>query len=151
VYLTQADHNAKHLSSETRKSQDDNVVQTLNVTIAAINATKELVPVNLAKGILGTIANILSTVQVRSIHILANCRGWIIGCVQSAIKNKSDFLAIINMCDVIRGVLEEATEGTTEDDLRGSFGNALSKLSLLAEPISPALKTDDSVTDQSTA
>jgi hypothetical protein len=71
--------------------------------------------------------------------------------VQSVIKNKSDFLAIINMCDVIRGVLEEAAEGTTEDDLRGSFGNALLKLNLLAKPISPALKTDDSVTDQSTA
>jgi hypothetical protein len=71
--------------------------------------------------------------------------------VQSVIKNKSDFLAIINMCDTIRGILEGATEDTTEDHLQGSFGNALSRLSLLAKPISPARKTDDSVTDQSTA
>jgi hypothetical protein len=39
--------------------------QLLGVTIAAINATKDLVPIDLAKGILGTIANILAVAQVR--------------------------------------------------------------------------------------
>ncbi|OAX36390.1 hypothetical protein K503DRAFT_858020 [Rhizopogon vinicolor AM-OR11-026] len=93
------------------KMKDDTVVQALKVTIAAVNTTKDLVPIDLAKGILGTIANILNIVQ-------------------SVIENKSDFQVIINMCDAIRGVLEEATEGATEDDLRGSVGKALSKLNV---------------------
>jgi hypothetical protein len=39
--------------------------QLLGVTIAAINVTQNLVPVDLAKGILRTVANILMIVQVR--------------------------------------------------------------------------------------
>jgi len=39
--------------------------QLLGVTISAVNATKDLVPIDLAKGILGTIANILTLAQVR--------------------------------------------------------------------------------------
>jgi hypothetical protein len=39
--------------------------QLLGVTIAAINTTKDLVPIDLARGILGTIANILIIAQVR--------------------------------------------------------------------------------------
>ncbi|KAG2030208.1 hypothetical protein BDR03DRAFT_202742 [Suillus americanus] len=51
------------------------MAEQLGVTIAAINATKVLVPIPLAQGILETIANILTITQ-------------------SAIKNKSDFQAI---------------------------------------------------------
>ncbi|KAG1724363.1 hypothetical protein EDB19DRAFT_1834219 [Suillus lakei] len=82
-----------------------------SVTISAINATKDLVPTDLAKGILGTIANIL---------ILA----------QSVIKNKSDFLAIVKKCEAIRKVLERATKDATEDDLQGSLGDALFELNI---------------------
>lgn len=47
--------------SESKESQDNgnDVIHPLGVTISAINATKDLVPTDLAKGILGTIANIL--------------------------------------------------------------------------------------------
>ncbi|KAG2143129.1 P-loop containing nucleoside triphosphate hydrolase protein [Suillus cothurnatus] len=98
-------------SSTSRNKKDDNVIQLLGVTISAINATKDLVPTDLAKGILGTIANIL---------ILA----------QSVIKNKSDFLAIVKKCETIRNVLERVTKDATEDDLQGSLGNALSELNI---------------------
>ncbi|KAG1733921.1 uncharacterized protein EDB91DRAFT_1084306 [Suillus paluster] len=69
--------NVKQPSSEPKVSQDENVSQLLDATIAAINITKDLILINLAKGILGTVANIL---------IIA----------QSVIKNKSDFLAIVD-------------------------------------------------------
>jgi hypothetical protein len=50
--------------------------------------------------------------------------------VKLVIKNKSDLLAIINKCDAVRRVLERATtNGVTEDNLRGSFGDALLHLS----------------------
>ncbi|KAG2354830.1 hypothetical protein BDR07DRAFT_1494014 [Suillus spraguei] len=55
---------SKQPSSETQLSQDDNVSQILGAAISAINATKELVPIDLAKGILGTVANILTIAQL---------------------------------------------------------------------------------------
>ncbi|KAG2059299.1 hypothetical protein BDR06DRAFT_993919 [Suillus hirtellus] len=102
--------NVKELSSETKELlQDDNAMQLLNVTITAINITKDLVPIDLAKGILGTVANIL---------IIA----------QSVIKNQSDFQAIVDKCETIREILERATKHATDDDLRGYLGHALSQL-----------------------
>ncbi|KAG1718087.1 hypothetical protein EDB19DRAFT_1026872 [Suillus lakei] len=100
--------NATELSSETNEPQDD-VIHLLGVTISAINATKDLIPINLAKGILGMIANILTTAQ-------------------SVIKNKSDFVALVDKCETIRDILEKATKDATDDDLRGYLGHALSQL-----------------------
>ncbi|KAG0693020.1 P-loop containing nucleoside triphosphate hydrolase protein [Suillus ampliporus] len=105
------DSNATQPSPETKDSQDDNVNQVLGATIAAINITKDLVPIDLAKGILGTVANILSIAQ-------------------SVIKNKSDFLVIAHKCETIRKVLERATKNATADDLLGSLGDALSELNI---------------------
>ncbi|KAG2126921.1 hypothetical protein DEU56DRAFT_534204 [Suillus clintonianus] len=101
----------KESSSETKESQDgsNNVIQLLGATIAAINITRDLVPIDLAKGILGTIANIL---------IIA----------QSVIKNQSDFQAIVEKCETIREILERATKDATDDDLQGYLGHALSQL-----------------------
>ncbi|KIK40487.1 hypothetical protein CY34DRAFT_807170 [Suillus luteus UH-Slu-Lm8-n1] len=100
---------SKQLALEIEEEQDDSMSQLLGVTIAAINTTKDLVPIDLARGILGTIANIL---------IIA----------QSVIKNKSDFQAIADKCETIRQILERATKDATEDDLRGHLGHALSQL-----------------------
>ncbi|KAG2360401.1 hypothetical protein BDR07DRAFT_1487061 [Suillus spraguei] len=100
---------SKQSSFETKKSQDDSVTQLLDATILAINTTKDLVPIDLAKGILGTIANILTLAQ-------------------SVIKNKSDFQGIAEKCETIREILERVTKGTTEDDLRGYLGHALAQL-----------------------
>ncbi|KAG1724146.1 uncharacterized protein EDB91DRAFT_1269361 [Suillus paluster] len=103
--------NAKQPSSEPKDSLDNNVSQLLGATIAAINVMKDLVPINLAKGILGMIANILIIVQ-------------------SVIKNKSDFLAIVDRCETIREILERATKGATDNNLRGYLGHALSQLNV---------------------
>ncbi|KAG0702673.1 hypothetical protein DFH29DRAFT_875054 [Suillus ampliporus] len=83
--------------------------QLLGATIAAITLTRDLIPINLAKGILGTVANIL---------VIA----------QSVIKNQSDFQAIVDKCKTIREILERTTKGTTNNDLRGYLGHALSQL-----------------------
>ncbi|KAG0697448.1 hypothetical protein DFH29DRAFT_149125 [Suillus ampliporus] len=116
------DSNAKQSSSETKDSQEDNVNQLLGATIAAINVTKDLVPIDLAKGILGTVANILSIAQ-------------------SVIKNKSDFLVLANKCETIRKALERATKNATEDDLRGSLGDALSELNISVNRINSDVAT----------
>jgi hypothetical protein len=74
------------------------------------------VPINLAKGILGTIANILIIAQVRWPNS-ANI-GEVLPSptsMQSVIKNKSDFQAIIDKCEAIRQILERATKDATEE------------------------------------
>ncbi|KAG2071831.1 hypothetical protein BDR04DRAFT_1154107 [Suillus decipiens] len=96
-------------SSETKQSQDDSVTQLLGITIATISTMKDLVPIALAQGILGTIANILTIVQ-------------------SVIKNKSNFQVIADKCKAIREIVEQATKGVTEDDLQGYLEHALSQL-----------------------
>ncbi|KAG2035403.1 hypothetical protein BDR03DRAFT_1093177 [Suillus americanus] len=103
--------NAQQPSSATKESQDDNASQLLGATIVAINVTKNLVPIDLAKGILGTVANILMTVQ-------------------SVIKNKSDFLVIVNQCKTIKEILERVTKDTTNDNLPEPLAHALSELNL---------------------
>ncbi|KAG2143110.1 hypothetical protein BD769DRAFT_1772188 [Suillus cothurnatus] len=100
---------SKQPAPETEESQDDSMSQLLSVTIAAINATKDLVPIDLAKGILRTIANILTLAQ-------------------SVIKNKSDFQVIADKCETIRGILESATKEATNDDLQGHLRHALTQL-----------------------
>ncbi|KAG0695415.1 hypothetical protein DFH29DRAFT_1005488 [Suillus ampliporus] len=109
LILTQKSPNAKQLFSETKDSQDDSVSQLLNTTIVAINLTKDLVPIALAKGILGTVASILIVAQ-------------------SVIKNRSDFQAMVDMCETIREILERTTKDATATDLRGNLGHALSQL-----------------------
>ncbi|KAG2035418.1 hypothetical protein BDR03DRAFT_1012587 [Suillus americanus] len=100
---------SKQPAPETEESEDDSISHLLGVTIVAINATKDLVHIDLAKGILGTIANILTLAQ-------------------SVIKNKSDFQAIADKCETIREILGRATKEATEDDLRGHLGHALTQL-----------------------
>jgi len=56
---------SKQSTHETEESQDDTVSQLLGVTIAAISVTRDLVPIDLVKAILGTVANILTIAQVR--------------------------------------------------------------------------------------
>ncbi|KAG1899726.1 uncharacterized protein F5891DRAFT_394263 [Suillus fuscotomentosus] len=99
----------KQPSSEIKESQAENMSQLLNVTIAGINAVQTVVPSDLAKGILGTVANILMVVQ-------------------SVIKNKSDFRAIVNKCKTIGEILERVTKDTTNDNLPRYLVHALSTL-----------------------
>ncbi|KAG1805893.1 hypothetical protein EV424DRAFT_1578187, partial [Suillus variegatus] len=85
-------------SKESKESQTENMSQLLDVTIAGISAVQIVVPSDLAKGILGTVANILITVR-------------------SVIKNKSDFRAIVKKCETIGEILKRVTKDTTDDNL----------------------------------
>ncbi|KAG1893511.1 uncharacterized protein F5891DRAFT_1196361 [Suillus fuscotomentosus] len=96
----------KQPSSQIQESQAKNMSQLLNVTIAGINAVQTVVPSDLAKGILRTVANILMVVQ-------------------SVIKNKSDFRAIVNKCKTIGEILKRVTKDTTNDNLPRYLVHAL--------------------------
>ncbi|KAG0702571.1 hypothetical protein DFH29DRAFT_999267 [Suillus ampliporus] len=116
------DPNAKQSSSEAKNEQDDIVIQSLGVAISAINATKDLVPIDLAKGILGMVANILTIAQL-------------------VIKNKSDFQAIVDKCETIREILERSTKDATDDDLPGYLRHALSQLNISVNRINSEVST----------
>ncbi|KAG0692360.1 hypothetical protein DFH29DRAFT_1047824 [Suillus ampliporus] len=103
--------NAKQPTSETKDSPNDNVNQVLGPIIAAINVTRDLVRFDLARGILGAVADILTMVQ-------------------SVIKNKSDFLVMANQCETIKRVLDEVIKDDTADDPQGSLRHALSELNM---------------------
>ncbi|KAG1821450.1 hypothetical protein EV424DRAFT_826734 [Suillus variegatus] len=103
-------------SKESKESQAENMRQLLDVTIAGISAVQTVVPSDLAKGVLGTVASILITVQ-------------------SVIKNKSDFQAIVKKCKTIGEILERATNDTTDDNLPGYLAHALSELDSLVNDI----------------
>ncbi|KAG1842460.1 hypothetical protein C8R48DRAFT_39347 [Suillus tomentosus] len=99
----------KQPSSESKESLAENMAQLLDVTIAGISAVQTVVPSDLAKGVLGTVASILITVK-------------------SVIKNKSDFRAIVKKCKTIGEILKRATKDTTDDNLPGYLAHALSEL-----------------------
>ncbi|KAG2108980.1 uncharacterized protein F5147DRAFT_160763 [Suillus discolor] len=106
----------KQPTSEIKESQAENMSQLLDVTIAGISAVQIVVPSDLAKGVLGTVVSILMTVQ-------------------SVIKNKSAFLALVNKCKTIGEILERATKDTTDDNLPGYLAHALSELNSLVNDI----------------
>ncbi|KAG2059330.1 hypothetical protein BDR06DRAFT_1003456 [Suillus hirtellus] len=106
----------KQPSSEIKESQAKNTSQLLNVTIAGINAVQIVIPSDLAKGVLGTVASILITVQ-------------------SVIKNKSNFWVIVEKCKTIGEILKRATKDTTDNNLPGYLAHALSELNLLVDDI----------------
>ncbi|KAG1805863.1 hypothetical protein EV424DRAFT_1578094 [Suillus variegatus] len=106
----------KQPSSELKESQAKNMNQLLDVTIAGINTVKIVVPSDLAKGVLGTVANILMTVQ-------------------SVIKNKSDFQVIVKKCKTIGEILKRATKDTTDDNLPEYLAHALLELKSLVNDI----------------
>ncbi|KAG1845934.1 hypothetical protein C8R48DRAFT_677965 [Suillus tomentosus] len=70
---------------------------------------ENVVPSDLAKGVLGTVASILMTVQ-------------------SAIKNKSDFRTIVKKCETIGEILKRVTKDTTDDNLPRYLAHALSEV-----------------------
>ncbi|KAG2065566.1 hypothetical protein BDR04DRAFT_1174363 [Suillus decipiens] len=102
--------------SETKRSRDDGVIQLLDGTIAVIDTAKGVVSILLARGILETIANILTVVK-------------------TVIKNKSDFQAIANKCKTIGERLKSATKDATADDLPEYLGRALFRLKELVNNI----------------
>jgi len=51
--------------NEPYDKDDSHAVDLLGPTITAINTAKDLIPIDLVKGILGTVANILTIAQVR--------------------------------------------------------------------------------------
>ncbi|KAG2075879.1 hypothetical protein BDR04DRAFT_1149610 [Suillus decipiens] len=119
--------------SETKRSQDDIVIQLLGIAITAINTTKDLVPIactsarhlrnncqhfDYCAGVLSQLSQILVKPNVY---------------LQSVIKNEFDFRVIANKCETIKEILERVTKGATNDNLPRYLMHATSQLNIVKE------------------
>ncbi|KAF5368697.1 hypothetical protein D9615_010312 [Tricholomella constricta] len=114
-------HGRHCLASTTRKftltagpipntdPSNDRVMSTLDNAIGAINIVTELVPFELAKGVLSTVSGILILVK-------------------TTISNQNDFLELAEQCHKITLLIWRATTGVPESDISPAIRRALSEL-----------------------
>ncbi|KAF5368715.1 hypothetical protein D9615_010318 [Tricholomella constricta] len=88
---------------------NDRVMSTLNNAIGTINVVKELVPFDLAKGVLSTVSGILTLVK-------------------TTITNQKDFLELAEQCHKISLLIWRATDGVPESHISPVIRSALSEL-----------------------
>ncbi|TFY63415.1 hypothetical protein EVG20_g6323 [Dentipellis fragilis] len=94
-------------AEETR--HNDRVISTLNNSIDTVNIVKDLVPLDIARGVLGAVAGILTTVR-------------------DTVQNKNDFTELTDRCHKIGLVLWRATSATPDGELSPSIKRAVSEL-----------------------
>ncbi|KAG6847518.1 hypothetical protein H0H93_007615, partial [Arthromyces matolae] len=93
----------------------------LNTAIQTINLVKDLVPIQLAKGVLSSVAGIL-------------------GIVKTAIANQSDFQELVEQCQTIGLVVWRATSETPEHKIDDHVRRALSELQKSVDGIRDAVE-----------
>ncbi|KAF8060639.1 hypothetical protein FPV67DRAFT_300612 [Lyophyllum atratum] len=89
--------------------QIDRTLSGLNNAISAIDIVKEIVPLQLVKGVLSTISGIL-------------------GIVKNTIQNQDDFLELAEQCHTISLVIWRATSGVQESEISPAIRRTLSEL-----------------------
>jgi len=100
----------------------DCVLSALYSTIETVQIVEGLIPLPIAKGILSTVASILTVVKVRIQHIHPFIS---LIFVQDTIQNKDDFAEVTNRCHDIGMVLWQATSATPEDEINPIVVNAI--------------------------
>ncbi|KAF8059940.1 hypothetical protein FPV67DRAFT_1515343 [Lyophyllum atratum] len=99
----------------------DRGLSALNNAIQTINVVKELVPLDLAKGVLSTVSGIL-------------------GIIKNTIDNQDDFRDLADQCQKISLVIWRATAGTPEDEISLTIRRALSELEMSVNGIWEAVQ-----------
>ncbi|KAH7918284.1 hypothetical protein BV22DRAFT_1186694 [Leucogyrophana mollusca] len=96
--------------SSTQETQShDNTLAALSSVIVVLDTTKDLVPIDIAKGVLSTLSSILTTVK-------------------NTMQNKDDFADIIDRCRKMGSFIERTTCGKSEGDIDPTLVRALSEL-----------------------
>ncbi|KAG6834013.1 hypothetical protein H0H93_012567, partial [Arthromyces matolae] len=104
-----------------RNPNQERVMSGLNTAIQTINIVNDLVPIQLAKGVLSSVAGIL-------------------GIVKTAIANQSDFQELVEQCQTIGLVVWRATSGTPEHTIDDHVRRALSELQKSVDGIRDAVE-----------
>ncbi|KAH7922641.1 hypothetical protein BV22DRAFT_642183 [Leucogyrophana mollusca] len=98
---------SKPSTSETKSH--DNTIATLSNVIGFLDTTKDLVPLDVAKGVLSTLSTILTTVK-------------------DTMQNKDDFTEVLDRCEKIANSIKRSACGRLEGDTDPTLVRALDEL-----------------------
>ncbi|KAH7918279.1 hypothetical protein BV22DRAFT_1134704 [Leucogyrophana mollusca] len=108
--------------SSTQETQShENTLAALSSVIAVLDTTKDLVPIDIAKGVLSTLSSILTTVK-------------------NTMQNEDDFAEIIGRCRKMGSFIERTTCGKSEGDIGPALVRALSELKSFLDGIEGIVK-----------
>ncbi|KAH7918729.1 hypothetical protein BV22DRAFT_1134374 [Leucogyrophana mollusca] len=96
----------------------------LTNTIGALDLAKELVPVEVAKGVLSTLSTILTVVK-------------------NTMQNKDDFAEVVSRCNKIAKSIERSTRGKLESEIDPTVTQALSELKSFVDDIEKTVKAKE--------
>jgi hypothetical protein len=108
----------------------DGSMTTLNNTIEVINIAKDLVPLELGKGVLSAFAGILTIIRVCCLLSSPMAIKIERTTSQDTIKNKDDFADVISQCHRISFILWRATSDTPEHEMSDLTHRALVDLQM---------------------
>ncbi|KAH7907620.1 hypothetical protein BJ138DRAFT_460116 [Hygrophoropsis aurantiaca] len=110
-------------SAPETKSHDGTMVVLTNA-ISALDMAKELVPLDIAKGVLSTLSSILTVVK-------------------NTMQNKDDFTEIVSRCDQIAQSIKRSTCGTSTSEIDPRITQALGELKSFVDGIEKTLKAKE--------
>ncbi|KAH7919784.1 hypothetical protein BV22DRAFT_1133576 [Leucogyrophana mollusca] len=96
----------------------------LTNTIGVLDLTKDLVPLEMAKGVLSTLSTILTVVK-------------------NTMQNKDDFAEIVSRCDKIAMSIERSTRGKLESEIDPTVTQALNELRSFINDIEKTVKAKE--------
>ncbi|KAF8062279.1 hypothetical protein FPV67DRAFT_1507849 [Lyophyllum atratum] len=112
------------MDEPTQNSGNERTLSVLNNTIAVIGTIRTVIPIEIAKGVLSTVADILTVVK-------------------DSIQNRDDFLDLVQQCRRVAGILEQAHPETqmTENSINKAISNL--EISIISIQDSVKAKTQD--------
>ncbi|KAH7918019.1 TPR-like protein [Leucogyrophana mollusca] len=113
---------SKQSASESKGH--DSTIATLSNVIGFLDTTKDLVPLDVAKGVLSTLSSILTTVK-------------------NTMQNKDDFTEVLDRCEKIASSIKRSAYGRPESDTDPSLIRALGELKGSVDSIEKTIKAKE--------
>ncbi|KAH7917616.1 hypothetical protein BV22DRAFT_933288, partial [Leucogyrophana mollusca] len=111
-------------SSPTESKSHDSTIATLSSVIGFLDTTKDLVPLDVAKGVLSTLSSILTTVK-------------------NTMQNKDDFTEVLDRCEKIANSIKRSACGRLESDTDPTLVRALDELKSSVDGIEKTVKAKE--------
>ncbi|KAH7918329.1 hypothetical protein BV22DRAFT_1200013 [Leucogyrophana mollusca] len=115
--------NSPRASTSNTNSRNGTMVALTNA-IGALDLAKELVPLEMAKGVLSTLGSILTVVK-------------------NTMQNKDDFVEIVSRCNKIAESIKWSTQGKLESEIDPTVTQALSELQSFVDDIEKTVKAKE--------
>ncbi|KAH7920111.1 hypothetical protein BV22DRAFT_1182122 [Leucogyrophana mollusca] len=113
----------------------------LTNAIGALDLAKDLVPVEVAKGVLSTLSSILTVVRVHFYR--CSYRQELNKLSQNTMLNKDDFAEIVGRCNKIAKSIKRSTRGKLESEIDPTVTQALDELKSFIDDIEKTVKAKE--------